>query len=322
MNSEHDWLRRLGAAIGPLSPSIRVGIGDDAAVLSPPPGDLIATVDACVEGVHFTRAIASLEDVGFRSFTAAVSDLAAMAAHPLAALSALTLPPGFSEEELDQLVAGQRLAALAARTPLVGGNLSRGGCLSVTTTALGHAARPALRGGAAPGHRLWLAGPVGLAAAGLRALLRGVPAEDGALRRCVLAWRRPGARLDEGAAVASRVAAMIDISDGLAQDAEHLALAGGVHLVLRAEAVLAAAGPTLREAAAALGEDPCALAFSGGEDYALLAASDDDLGPHGFAEIGAVEPGSPGVTVLREGAPWRPPPGFDHGEKQETTPRP
>ncbi len=314
MRSEHDWLRRLGAVLGPGSPAVRVGIGDDAAVLAADPQDLIATVDACVEGVHFTRAIASLEDIGYRSFMAAASDVAAMAGRPVAALSALTLPPGFSEDDLDQLVEGQRLAALAARTPIIGGNLSRGACLSVTTTVLGRALRPALRSGAAPNHRLWLAGPVGLAAAGLRALLRGVPPGSPALRRCVLAWRRPEALLDQGAAAGPLVAALIDISDGLAQDALHLALASGVHLTLRAEAVLAAAGPALAEAAAELGEDPCALAFSGGEDYALLAASPEDLGPHGFVEVGAVEAGPPRVTVLRQGHPWTPPRGFDHGE--------
>ncbi|MCS6901333.1 MAG: thiamine-phosphate kinase [Myxococcales bacterium] len=317
MKSEHDWLRGLGPIIGPPSPFLRVGIGDDAAVLDPPTEPLVATVDACVEGVHFTRAIASLEDIGYRSFMAAVSDLAAMAALPLATLSALTLPPGFSEQDLDQLVTGQRLAAFAARVPLVGGNLSQGSSLSVTTTALGRAAHPTLRSGTVPGHRLWLAGPVGLAAAGLRALLRGIVGEEGALLRCILAWRRPCALLDQGASVGARVTSMIDVSDGLAQDAMHLALASHVHLIFQAEAVVNIAGTTLLDAAALLGEDPYELAFAGGEDYALLATSSEDLRPQGFTEVGRVVSGPPGITVLRDGLPWQPPPGFDHGHDRE-----
>ena len=82
MRSEHGWLRRLGATLGPSTPQVIVGIGDDAAVLAAPSAPLVATVDAAVEGVHFTRQIASLRDIGYRSFMAAASDLAALASSP------------------------------------------------------------------------------------------------------------------------------------------------------------------------------------------------------------------------------------------------
>lgn len=300
--------------MGPNSPSILVGIGDDAAVLAPPQSPIVATVDACVEGVHFTRQIASLEDIGYRSFMAAASDLAAMGARPLAALSAITLPSKFAEHELEELVQGQRLAANALELPIVGGNLSRGSILTISTTALGEAKKPVLRSGATPGQRLWLAGAVGLAAAGLRALMRGICEPSAALQQAILAWRRPTALLSIGTTVAKHIDAMIDISDGLAQDAAHIAIASEVHLVLHFDQVIRAHGSTTESVAVELGEDAGALAFAGGEDYALLAASGEDLRGHGFVEVGEVRAGESGVTVLRDGAVWRPPSGFDHGE--------
>ncbi|MCU0656746.1 MAG: thiamine-phosphate kinase [Polyangiaceae bacterium] len=317
MKSEHAWLRALAPSLGASCPSLLVGIGDDAAALVPPTDPIVLTVDAAVEGVHFTRQIASLEDIGYRSFMAAASDLAAMAARPVAALSSLTLPPRFTEQELEQLVAGQRLAAALIGLPIVGGNLSRGGLLSVSTTALGACPSPRLRSSARPGDRLWLAGPVGLAAAGLRALLRGLPTHAPALRACVEAWRRPLARVEIGLRLSSLPCALIDVSDGLAQDAGHIALASGVRLILDADQVLKESGSSLQEASALLGEDPGALALAGGEDYALLAASSAELAPLGFVPIGQVEAGEPGVVVLRGGAPWEPPAGFDHGEGSE-----
>jgi len=88
-----------------------VGIGDDAAVLTQSAGSLVWTVDACVEGVHFRREWASLRDIGWRSFMAAASDLAAMGASPRGALSALVLPESFTDAELDELAGGQADAA-------------------------------------------------------------------------------------------------------------------------------------------------------------------------------------------------------------------
>ena len=107
--------------------------------------------NASVEGTHFERSLLALEDVGYRSFQAAASDLAAMAARPLAALSALTLPPGFSPEELAQLTRGQAAAARSCRCPIVGGNVARSEKLTLTTSVLGVARHPLTRSGAREG---------------------------------------------------------------------------------------------------------------------------------------------------------------------------
>ena len=220
---------------------------------------------------------------------------------------------GLADEELDRLVDGQREAATLAGIPIVGGNLARGSDLSVTTTVLGTSARPVLRSGARPGDRLWLAGPVGLAAAGLRLLLAGAVVEGPDALACVAAWRRPRALIDAGLAAGALASAMVDISDGLAQDAGHIARASQARLVLDADAVLALSGRSLHAVAAQLGADPYALALAGGEDYALLAASSSDLTAAGFAQVGEVTGGPSGVVVRRDGRPWEPPAGFDHG---------
>ncbi|MCU0687324.1 MAG: thiamine-phosphate kinase [Polyangiaceae bacterium] len=313
MKSEHRWLGALPPCFGATRPDVLVGIGDDAAVLAPSPMASLLTVDAAVEGVHFTRAIASFYDVGYRSFVAAASDIAAMAGRPRAALSALTVPPDVGEVELDALVAGQADAARAIGVAIVGGNVATGPCLSVTTTVIGECERAVERGGARPGEGLYVWGALGLAAAGLQALLRGEAAGP-ELREAIEAWRRPRAQIEEAWAVRELVSAAIDVSDGLGQDAGHLARVSGVRLVLEEARVLEQGGGALAVAAAKLGLNPIALALAGGEDYALLVTSGHDLSLYGGRLIGRVEAGP--REVLVEGPLGRrlAPAGFDHGQ--------
>jgi thiamine-monophosphate kinase len=312
--------RFTGAATG-----VRVGIGDDAAVFELPLASeaslLVWTVDAQVEGTHFRTDWVSWEDIGWRSFMAAASDLAAMGAEPAFALSALVLAPSVDDEALDALSRGQAAAAAAVGAPIVGGNLARGTESSITTTLLGRAEAPVQRSGARPGDGLWLAGPVGLAGAGL-ALLEGkmhdarMPDADAAA--CVNAWRRPLARIAEGRALAGAAHAAIDVSDGLAHDAWQLAEASDVRLVLDHAAVLAAGGEALVAGAAASGGDPTAHALYGGEDYALLAASAVAL--PGFVPVGVVEAYGSGPRVLMRTARGLEPVerrGFDHFARPE-----
>jgi thiamine-monophosphate kinase len=312
MKSEHRWLAKLPAHLGAPRPDVLVGIGDDAAAIAPSARPLLLTVDAAVEGVHFTRAIASLYDVGFRSLAAATSDIAAMAGRPRVALSALTVPADVREADLDDLLAGQAEAARAFGLALVGGNVSAGPCLTVTTTVVGEAEHLVLRSGARPGDRLYAWGALGLAAAGLHALLRG-GADAPDVAPAVEAWRRPVAQIEAGWSVRALASAAIDVSDGLGQDAGHLARGSRVRLVLDEAAVLAQGGPALVAAAARLGLDPLRLALAGGEDYALLVASSHDLGALGGRAIGRVEAGPCDVVVDGPAGRRPPPAGFDHG---------
>lgn len=299
--------------VGAPGRGVEVAIGDDAAVLEIGGRRLVWTVDVNVDTVHFRRDWLSLADVGWRSFQAAASDLAAMGARPLGALSSLILPSRFSGAELTALGRGQARAARELGCPVVGGNISRGSELSVTTSVIGEAKRPLLRSGAEPGDELWLLGEVGLAAAGLAWLERGGAARAAKdVRRCVDAWRRPRALVAEGLELARRAHAAIDVSDGLAGDAATLARTSGVRVVLEAEALRAALAPELARMAARLGRDALELALGGGEDYALVAAGPRRSRPARARAIGRVERGRGALLEQADGRVTSLGSGFDH----------
>jgi len=301
---------------------VLLGIGDDAAVLAPGREPLVWTIDCAVEGVHFRRDLIGFEDLGYRATMAAASDLAAMGAAPLGLLAALVLPEDVEDDDLAAIARGQRAACDALGTAIVGGNLARGGELSITTTALGAAPAPLRRDGARAGDALAIAGPVGLAAAGLRLLDRGLHGpggaagevgDAGAALRAVQAFRRPLARIDAGLRARASASAAIDVSDGLAADLAHLARASGVRAVLDRDALLT---PELIAVAALLGEDPVELALHGGEDYALVIAGRDVGALPGFVAIGRCEPRTAGESevALRDAGGVTPvkTAGFDH----------
>ncbi|MBX3185021.1 MAG: thiamine-phosphate kinase [Polyangiaceae bacterium] len=293
--AEADLIGVLRAALGPaasaLGSRLSLGIGDDAACLEWVGGELVVSVDAQVQGSHFDLRWLSLQDVGYRSLQAAASDLAAMAAEPVAAVAQLTLPRGFTRRRLAALAAGQARASEELGCPVIGGNLSRGGELSVVTTVIGRARRPLRRAGARPGDRLWLFGEVGLARAGLLLLSRGLARGDHAARLAVAAWRCPRAQLEAGLALRGAHAA-IDVSDGLAGDAGQLAAQSGVRLVLSRAALQGALPGALTRLAARLGESALDLALTGGEDYALLVAAPPKWRAPGGQEVGRVEAGA------------------------------
>jgi thiamine-monophosphate kinase len=308
---EKERIALLARTLAPRAPGhgIEVGIGDDAAVLDPrdAPGRLVWTIDEQVDGTHFERGLLSWHDVGWRSLMAAASDVAAMGAEPWCALSALVLPDDFGDEALGELARGQADAADALGAPVVGGNLARGPALSIATTLLGTCASPVARGGARAGDVLWMAGAVGLSAAGLLALRRGCGDAPG-LAHAVEAWRRPRALVDAGRAMSGLASAAVDVSDGLARDVGHVAEASAVRVVLDGGAL--GADAALARAAEALGVSALDLALYGGEDYALVAASPSPI--PGFRRIGEVRAGEGLALRTSSGEQPLEPRGFDH----------
>jgi thiamine-monophosphate kinase len=239
-----------------------LGPGDDAAVLRPAPGeDLVATVDAVVEGVHFDgRSTAA--DVGWKALAVNLSDLAAMGARPRWALVALGLPRGTTAARIRGLARGLGACARAHRIAVVGGNVTRADVLSVTITVVGAVSggRAVLRAGARPGDLVAVTGTLGDAALGL------APGAAPALAR---RQRRPTPRVAAGLALAGLVRAAVDVSDGLAQDLGHLCEASGVGALVGVGDV--PLSPAYRRAARGL-PDPLRPALAGGEDYELLVA--------------------------------------------------
>jgi thiamine-monophosphate kinase len=273
---EFELLAALRERLPEPGPRVRLGSGDDAAV-TVPGGATATSVDALVEGVHFRRETASLRQIGRKAISTALSDLAAMGAEPGEAYVVLGAPEGLDETELLDL--GEGLAAVARETgtTLAGGDVSRAPVLTLAVTVVGHAERPedfVTRSGARPGDALVVTGELGGAAAGLLLLSQRTSgprldvASADALRRRQL---DPTPRLDAGRALAAAGAtAMIDISDGLAGDAGHIAAASGALLAIDAAALPLA--PGVEAVAVAAGRDPLELVVSGGEDYELLAA--------------------------------------------------
>ncbi len=292
---------------------VSLGIGDDAAVLRATNNQWVWTVDACVQDVHFNWDWLRPEDVGWRSLQAAVSDVAAMGARPVAALSSMALPGDTGTALWRGLARGQARAGKALGCPVIGGNLSRATEVSIHTTVLGHVRKPILRRGARPGDEVWLVGDIGAAAAGL-SILRRVPeaSQTSAMRSCVKAWRRPVALITEGARLNGLAHSAIDVSDGLAGDSLHIAEASKVAIELESGALEQAAAPRVRQVAIALGHSVLDWVLFGGEDYALLATGPAKSRPVFAKCIGRVKRGHGVWLNAIDGKRQRVGLGFDH----------
>ena len=286
-----------------------VGPGDDAAVLRAPDGRVVATTDVLVEGRHFRRDWSSAEDVGHKAAAANLADVAAMGGVTTALLVGLACPPDTPTTWLEGVAAGLAAECAPQGAAVVGGDTvsaaPHSGAVVLSVTALGDLGgrAPVLRSGARPGDVLALSGRLGWSACGLAVLRRGFTSPAAA----VAAHRRPAPPYAAGPAAADAGAtSMCDVSDGLLADAGHLAEESGVLVeVDRAALVRATLEPPgpLQQVAAALGSDPMAWVLTGGEDHALLATfpAGADL-PEGWAPIGAVHAGDPGVRVDGEPA--------------------
>lgn len=308
----------LQRQLGSRAKGVTMGIGDDAAVLEAR-GDapLVWSVDASIEGVHFDLRWLSLRQAAARAFVAALSDLAAMGATPTAALCALGVPAHAERSQFSAVGRGQADVARRYGCPVVGGNLTRDSRWSFTTTVLGRVPQPGLRrNDALPGHQLWLIGELGAAAAGLRLLSQAAPGRlrgPGARARahCIRAWRSPEAHIAVARTLHGKASAVIDVSDGLASEAQHLARSSACKIVLDGELLGRACRNELRSVAVQLGIEPLELMLFGGEDYALLATGPRERRPKRGVPLGWVERGR-GVWLELNGRRQRVQGGFDH----------
>ena len=236
-------------------------------MLTPPFGrDIVLTYDLLAQGVHFLGDEPP-GDIARKLVAVNLSDLAAMGARPVGVLLGLALTGAEDEAWLAAFTAGLAQACARWSAPLLGGDTVRGvATLTLGLTALGAVLPGAALGrvGARAGDDLWVTGNIGDASLGLAVARGGYAALAPTMRAGLLArYRRPEPRLVFGAALAAHATACMDVSDGLLIDAERLAAASGVRLVVRLAAL-----PVSR-AAEAVRADALALA-TGGDDYELL----------------------------------------------------
>jgi thiamine-monophosphate kinase len=245
------------------------GVEHDAALIGATPvgENLVATQDALVENVHFRLDWIDWRALGFRAAAVNLSDLAASGATPQALLVTLAVPgPTLTA---DVLAFYEGIAE--AGVPVRGGDTTSAESVVISVTALGHSPRVPGRAGARPGDLLVVTGPLGAAGAAFREQR----------------YAPPPVRLEEGRLLAATANALMDLSDGIAVDASHIARRSGVRCVIDLDAVPLAPGATFDD-----------VGF--GEDYELLAAVAE---PQGFPVVGRVEVGD-GLVTLRDNEPY------------------
>ena len=299
--AEHALIERIHRRVAVTSPTVVVGIGDDAAVVEPERGALtVMTTDAMVEHVHFDRRYCPLDTVGHKVLAANLSDLAAMGATPRYALVSLALPSTLPLSELDAFLDGLVGAATRYRTTIVGGNITRsGGPLFVDVTAVGSVRRRRVlrRDAVRAGDDLYVSGEVGGAAAGLASLQASSDPATGS-ELCHRRYLQPDPRVTLGTQLGRNKAARacIDLSDGLADGIQQLAAASHVGFVINGNDIPVAS--ETRRWFEATGVDPLTAALIGGEDYELLFSAPSSR-RRSIAAIGRLSDGIPLTRIGR-----------------------
>ncbi|KRC46186.1 MULTISPECIES: thiamine-phosphate kinase [unclassified Nocardioides] len=310
---EFGLIARISDIVAATAPGedVLVGPGDDAAVLRVRKGHVVVSTDVMVEGRHFRRDWADAADVGARAAAQNLSDINAMGGRAQWLTVGLAAPADLPAQWALDFTRGFAEECARVGAGLVGGDVSRADQIVVSVTAIGACTvSPVLRSGAAAGDVVALCGRQGWAAGGLAVLGRGFRSP----RVLVEAYRRPAPPYDAGQVAAEAGAtAMVDISDGLLAEAQHVAEASGVSIDITTDAF--EVPEPLLAVGQATGADPLQFILGGGDDHALLATFPSDVAlPEGWTRIGSVgaapQGGEPFVTV--DGASYEGPTGWAH----------
>jgi thiamine-monophosphate kinase len=246
---------------------VRLGMGDDAAVIRGPKKNLLLTKDLLVEDFDFRKALCPPRLLGRKSLNVNLSDIAAMGGRPLHAILGLALPGDTEEKWLSEFLEGFREASRERGVVLVGGDVSQARTIMISVTVTGEAGPFVPRSGAKPGDLVFVSGTLGDAAAGLRLLEKGCRlGKERAVDSLLKAFLDPEPRLELGSLLARRklASAMIDVSDGLSVDLAHLCDESGVGAEVELGRI------PLSGALRRFRKNPLPLAINGGEDFELL----------------------------------------------------
>lgn len=272
--NERQIIEYIAAGAGAAGGQVLMGIGDDCAVIRKA-GDQVwlLTMDTLIEGVHFDYRFHPPGKLGRKVVSVNVSDIGAMGGAPSFALLSVGMPDGFDTTWFKAFSQGLAEACREYGCLLVGGDTvaSPLGCtFSLTVIGEARAEEVVYRSGARIGDTIWVSGELGLAAAGLELLQKGIDAPHPVFDRLRERHLNPRARCQLGRRLGTGrlVTAMMDLSDGLATDLAHLCARSGVGARI-SEAALPGISATA-EAAGLVGADAVAWAISGGEDYELL----------------------------------------------------
>jgi thiamine-monophosphate kinase len=275
--TEHEFVQWLQTLIPQASPRLRLGIGDDAAVVGAGRNrDFILTADLSIEGVHFNRRLHPARSVGHRALARSLSDVAAMGGIPRFALLSVAFPRSATRRWVQEFFAGLLCLARRFRVKVIGGDtavVARAGMMDVSVIGEVPRGSALRRSGARPGDQIFASGWLGRSALGLEALKSRAQRQGRTLRSrteakdiqaSVQAHLYPEPRLELGAFLrrTGLASALMDISDGLSTDLTRLCAASGVGAEIWAEQL---PGPESAKPAKAL-----ELALHGGEDYELL----------------------------------------------------
>lgn len=288
---------------------VEVGPGDDAAVLSVPGGQVVASIDLLVQDRHFRLDWSSALDVGHKAAAESLSDINAMGGRATGLVVGLAAPADLDAAWALDLAQGIAEEAELVGASVLGGDLSRADAITISVTALGVCEHGVVRrSGARRGDLVALAGRQGWAEAGFAVLGRGFRSP----RVVVEAHRRPSPPYDAGPQAALLGAtAMIDVSDGLLQDVGHVATASGVAIDIETAAFDVA--EPLQAVGAALGQDPLRFIFTGGDDYGLVATFPEGTTlPEEWTVIGRVLADGGEGTVTVDGEVYEGSAGHQH----------
>jgi thiamine-monophosphate kinase len=314
---EKDLIERIRKRFESKDERVLVGIGDDSAVIKTSPKKLLLTsTDSFVEGVHFSTSYFTYQQIGIKALAASLSDIAAMGGSPSWGLLSFLLPTYMEVECVDEMISGLLEVGNRFHVNLIGGNIVRSKTFSISMTVFGEVERSKLilRSGAKVGDLLCVTGDLGKSQAGLTVLILwktlGKKRFDASPYESVTSTHlEPTPRIRESRSLVNNVKihSMIDLSDGISIDLQHIARESGVGAKIFKEKIPIA--EETEEIARAVGEDPLDYALSGGEDFELLftlSKKDFEKGKKSLVEetgtqitaIGEILPKEKGVYLL------------------------